>query len=68
MNSNDIEKQEEVDINKKNREDYEQLMKESSVNLDGYYDKKNPFVKILLLLLGVVIIGGVIYYALLYFK
>lgn len=68
MNSNDIEKQEEVDINKKNREDYEQLMKESSVNLDGYYDKKNPFVRILLLLLGVVIIGGVIYYALLYFK
>ena len=68
MNSNDIEKQEEVDINKKNRENYEQLMKESSVNLDGYYDKKNPFVKILLLLLGVVIIGGVIYYALLYFK
>lgn len=68
MNSNDIEKQEEVDINKKNREDYEQLMKESSVNLDGYYDKKNPFVKILLLLLGVVIVGGVIYYALLYFK
>lgn len=68
MNSNDIEKQEEVDINKKNREDYEQLMKEASVNLDGYYDKKNPFVKILLLLLGIVIIGGVIYYALLYFK
>lgn len=68
MNSNDIEKQEEVDINKKNRENYEQLMKESSVNLDGYYDKKNPFVKILLLLLGVVIVGGVIYYALLYFK
>ena len=68
MNSNDIEKQEEVDINKKNREDYEQLMKESSVNLDGYYDKKNPFVRILLLLLGVVIVGGVIYYALLYFK
>ena len=68
MNSNDIEKQEEVDINKKNRENYEQLMKESSVNLDGYYDKKNPFVRILLLLLGVVIVGGVIYYALLYFK
>jgi hypothetical protein len=68
MNLDDEEIQEEVDINKKNRENYEQLMKESSVNLDGYYDKKNPFVKILLLLLGVVIVGGVIYYALLYFK
>lgn len=68
MNLDDEEIQEEVDINKKNREDYEQLMKESSVNLDGYYDKKNPFVRILLLLLGVVIVGGVIYYALLYFK
>lgn len=68
MNLDDEEIQEEVDINKKNRENYEQLMKESSVNLDGYYDKKNPFVRILLLLLGVVIVGGVIYYALLYFK
>ena len=68
MNLDDEEIQEEVDINKKNRENYEQLMKESSVNLDGYYDKKNPFVRILLLLLGIVIIGGVIYYALLYFK
>ena len=67
MNLDDEEKQE-VDINKKNRENYEQLMRESSVNLDGYYDKKNPFVRILLLLLGVVIVGGVIYYALLYFK
>lgn len=67
MNLDDEEIQE-VDINKKNRENYEQLMKESSVNLDGYYDKKNPFVRILLLLLGVVIVGGVIYYALLYFK
>ncbi len=68
MNLDDEEIQEEVDINKKNRENYEQLMKESSVNLDDYYDKKNPFVRILLLLLGVVIVGGVIYYALLYFK
>jgi hypothetical protein len=68
MNLDDEEIQEEVDINKKNRENYEQLMKESSVNLDGYYDKKNPFVRILLLLLGIVIVGGVIYYALLYFK
>ncbi len=62
------EKQEELEFNKKNRENYEQLMKESSVNLDGYWDKKNPFVKILLFLLAVIIIGGVVYYAMLYFK
>jgi len=58
--------QEELEFNKKNREDYENLMKESSTNLDGYWDKKNPFVQILLFLLGIVIILGIVYYVLLY--
>ena len=35
----------ELDINRKNREGYEQLMKESSTQLDGYWDINNPFVK-----------------------
>ena len=58
---------EELEFNKRKREDYENLMKESSTNLDGYWDKNNPFVKILLLILAGIIVFGVVYYALAYF-
>jgi hypothetical protein len=57
----------ELDVNKEKREEYEQLMKDSSTQLDGYWDKNNAFVKVLLLALGVIIILGVIYYAIAYF-
>lgn len=51
----------ELDINRKNREGYEQLMKESSTQLDGYWDINNPFVKVLLIgLLVVIAIGSII--------
>ena len=51
----------ELDINRKNREGYEQLMKESSTQLDGYWDINNPFVKALLVgLLVVIAIGSII--------
>lgn len=56
----------ELEFNKKNREDYEQLMKDSSTNLDGYWDSKNIFVRILLLILLVIIVIGSIYYISLY--
>lgn len=48
----------ELEVNKKNREDYEKLMKESSTQLDGYWDKDNVFVKVLLFGLIVVIVVG----------
>lgn len=51
----------ELDINRKNREGYEQLMKESSTQLDGYWDINNPFVKVVLIgLLVVIAIGSII--------
>lgn len=51
----------ELDINRKNREGYEQLMKESSTQLDGYWDINNPFVKAILIgLLVVIAIGSII--------
>ena len=60
MNNNEEEKKE-LEVNKKNREDYEKLMKESSTNLDGYWDKNNVFVKILLFaLLGIIVIGSAV--------
>ena len=58
----------ELDVNKENREEYEKLMQDSSTQLEGYYDKKNPFVILLLLILGSIIILGVIYYVVAYFR
>lgn len=57
---------EEIEINKKNREEYENLMEESKTNLDSYYDKNNVVVKLILVLLFVFILCGFIYYILLY--
>lgn len=51
----------ELEFNKRNREDYEQLMDESSTKLDGYWDKNNIFVKIVLFgLLIFIIVGSII--------
>lgn len=50
----------ELEVNRKNRENYEQLMKESSTQLDGYWDSNNPFVKILLIGLFVLIVVGAV--------
>ena len=56
----------ELEFNKQHRESYETLMKESSTQLDGFYDSKNPFVKLFLLVLGVVSVLGIIYYVMTY--
>lgn len=60
MNDNN-ESKEELEFNRRNREDYEQLMDESSTKLDGYWDKDNLFVKVLLLALLVIIVVGSIF-------
>ena len=58
MDQNNHEK--ELEVNKKNREDYEKLMKESSTNLDEFWDSKNILVKLILLfLLSVIVVGSV---------
>ena len=60
MNEENNEKQE-LEFNRRNREDYEQLLDESSTQLVGYWDKNNIFVKLLLWgLLLVIVIGSVI--------
>ena len=58
----------ELEFNKKNRENYENLMQDSSTNLDGYWDKNNPTVKMILMILGGIIILGVSYYVIAYFS
>ena len=57
MNEDNKEKQE-LEFNRRNREDYEKLMDESSTQLDGYWDKNNLFVKLLLIGLFLVIVVG----------
>ena len=57
----------ELNVNKEKREEFEQLMQESSTNLDGYWDKQNPFVSLLFLVLGLIIVAGVVYYGIAYF-
>ena len=52
----------ELDFNKEKRENYENLMANSSTNLDGYWDRKNPFVRFILFILAAIIIGGILYF------
>ncbi len=50
-----------LEVNKKNSDDYEKLMQQSSTDLDRYYwDRKSPVVRILLLVLFVIIVLGAI--------
>ena len=49
---------EELEVNKKNREEFESLMSKAGTNLDGYWDKDNLFVKLLLFGLALFIIIG----------
>lgn len=51
-----------LEVNKKNSEEFEKLMNNASTNLDSYWDKNNPILKIFLLILFVVIVLGAIYY------
>ncbi len=53
------EENKELEVNKKNSDDYNKLMNESSTNIDRYYwDRKNPIIKILLLILFFAIVLG----------
>lgn len=56
----------ELEFNKNKREDYEQLMRESSTKTDGYWDKNNPIVKIILFALFIIIVIGAVYYIMMY--
>lgn len=50
-----------LEVNKKNSDEYDKLMQESATDLDKYYyDKNNPIVKIILLVLGIFIVVGTV--------
>ena len=56
------EEKDELEVNKKNREDFENLMQESSSKRDAYWDSNNPAVRIVLLIIGTIIIIGSAYF------
>lgn len=62
----EVNEESELEFNREKREEYETLMKDSSSNLDGYWDKSNSFVKIFLLVLLVIIALGALYYFFMY--
>ncbi len=68
MMNNQVPKKDELEFNKNKREGYEQLMKDSSTQLDGYWDRKNPFVVLFLLILFVFIVVGAGYYIITYYN
>lgn len=56
-----LENANQLEINARKAEEFQQLMKDSSTNLDDYYDKNNPVVLIILLILGAfIVIGSII--------
>ena len=48
-------------VNKEKADYYRQLIKESRTSTEGYYDRNNPAIKIILLVLFVIIVVGCIY-------
>ena len=62
MDENQNTENQELEVNKQKREEYENLMEKSSINKDGYWDKNNPAVKLILGVLGLIIIFGVLYF------
>lgn len=56
----------ELEVNKRNRETYENLMENSKTSYDSYYDKNNIITKVVLGTLLLIIIAGFIYYLLMY--
>ncbi|MBQ6539129.1 MAG: hypothetical protein IJL76_02505 [Bacilli bacterium] len=51
----------EVEANKKNQEYYQKLMDESGSKKSDYYDKKDPLVRLILLVLAIIIIVGTVF-------
>lgn len=55
-------------VNRKNKEEFQNIMDSSSRNLDGYWDKNNIFIKIITYIIWIFAILGVLYYLILWFS
>lgn len=52
----------ELEVNKKNLKEYEDLMEKSSYKYDSYFNSNNPLIRLILLVLFLIIVFGVAYY------
>lgn len=61
----DLNLEDDLDVNKRNEKKFRQLMNNSNANFynDTYWDISNPVVRLILTVLAVIIIIGIIYYA-----
>ena len=60
IDSNDLNN--DIDVNQKNESLYNNLIEDSKVKTDGYWDRNNPIIKILLTVLLIFGLVGFIYY------
>lgn len=71
-NNNDDDKiynlDEEFDVNKKNEDQYNNLIEHSKKSNDVYWDRNNPIVKVVLIGLLVIAVIGTLYYFIVWFK
>ncbi|MDO5394250.1 MAG: hypothetical protein Q4F33_06595 [Mycoplasmatota bacterium] len=51
-----------LEVNKRNKETFNNLMDNASFKTDGYWDINNPVVKIVLFSLFIIIVVGLLYY------
>lgn len=56
-----------LDVNQRNDIEFNRVMSNASVNYDSYWDKNNPFLRVLLIVLGVFIVVGILYFVFSYF-
>lgn len=49
-------------VNSKNSAEFERLMENASTNYDSYWDKNNPLIKAIMIILFIIIVIGVAYY------
>ena len=52
----------ELEVNKHNQEKFKDIMDNAAVKYDSYWDLNNPVIRFILIVLGVIIAAGIIYY------
>ena len=50
------------DVNQKNIDEFNKVMENAKIKTDGYFDRNNPIVKIILVILLIISIIGSLYY------
>lgn len=57
-----------LEVNKRNKDTFDDLMDNASFKTDDYWDFNNPIVKVFLFILLIIIVGGLLYYIISWFN